>query len=74
MYSQLPSTTSPITQRSPDRNACSQVALIGEEIEAKRMTLADVVGERCDAVEQRAAQGKSPSWDSRTVPRLENRG
>ena len=34
------------------------VALIGEEIEAKRMTLADVVSELADAVELRAKQGK----------------
>ena len=34
------------------------VALIGEEIEARRMTLAEVVGELADAVELRASEGK----------------
>lgn len=34
------------------------VALIGEEIEAKRMTLAEVVGELADIVEMRAREGK----------------
>ena len=34
------------------------IALIGEEIEAKRMTLSDVVGELADAVEMRARNGK----------------
>ena len=34
------------------------VALIGEEVEARRMTLADVVAELADAVEARAQQGK----------------
>ena len=34
------------------------VALIGEEIEAKRLTLAEVVGELADVVEARAKEGK----------------
>lgn len=34
------------------------IALIGEELEARRMTLADIVGEIADAVAERAAAGK----------------
>ena len=34
------------------------VALIGEEIEARRLTLAEVVSELADAVEARARNGK----------------
>jgi pyrophosphate--fructose-6-phosphate 1-phosphotransferase len=34
------------------------VALIGEEVEAKRMTLAEVVGELADTVELRAREGR----------------
>ena len=34
------------------------VALIGEEVEARRLTLAEVVAELCEAVELRAREGK----------------
>ncbi|EOD16294.1 hypothetical protein EMIHUDRAFT_427530 [Emiliania huxleyi CCMP1516] len=34
------------------------IALVGEELEARRMTLCDIVGELADAVEARASEGK----------------